>query len=131
MIECRLTTDHDRNGENGRILLLFFDDPPKTLRQIQQHHCLNLLIHNESSERIKGKDGETMTKIEKRKRTKAHLRTPIPKRQLRTRFSTTTDPISTQEASIHASSQCGRNECPYVGIGLVVLLYMVNVAGRR
>jgi hypothetical protein len=70
IIECRLTTEHDRNGENGRILLLFFDDPPKILRQIQQHHCLKLSMHDESSERIKGKDGETMTKIEKRKRTK-------------------------------------------------------------
>ena len=61
--------EHDEMGKNGKILLLFFDGPPKTLRQIHHHHCIAVLMHDERSEIIKRKYGETMTKIEKRKRT--------------------------------------------------------------
>jgi hypothetical protein len=45
----------------------FFDDPPKTLRQIHHHHCIADLMPDENSKRIKEKYGETMTKFEKRK----------------------------------------------------------------
>ena len=68
-IECRLTTEHERIGENGRILLLFFDGPPTTLRQINPHHCIEGSKPDDTRERIKGKDCETMTKIEIGKRT--------------------------------------------------------------
>ena len=68
LIECRLTTDYGQNGENGRILRLFFDDLPKPLRQIHCHHCIIVSIPDEI-QRIKRKYGETMTKIGKRKRT--------------------------------------------------------------
>ena len=63
--------------ENGRILLLFFDDLPKPLRQIHCHHCITVLIPDERSERMKGKHDETMTKIEKRKRTKPTCGRPL------------------------------------------------------
>jgi hypothetical protein len=118
-------------GENGRILRIFTDSPPKPLQPTHNHHCLIQSIPVVLSERIKRKDGETMTKIKKRTVHDSHLRTPTPTQQFRPRFSTTTDPISTKEASIHASFQCGCNEGPYVRIGLVVLLSMVNVARMR
>ena len=54
-----------QKGENGRIFLIFFDGHPKPQFRIHYLHWLMRRIPNESSERIKRKDGETMTKIEK------------------------------------------------------------------
>ena len=102
-IEEHSTTEHDQTGENDRILLLFFDIPPKTLRQIHHHHCIAVLMHDERSERIKRKHGETMTKMEKKTAHDSHLRTPTPTQQFRTCFSTNIQAISTQELRIYPS----------------------------
>ena len=118
-------------GENGRILRIFTDSPPKPLQPTHNHHCLIQSIPVVLSERIKRKDGETMTKIKKRTVHDSHLRTPTPTQQFRPRFSTNNQAISTQELRIHLSSQCSSNECTYVRIGLILVLLMVNVAGMR
>ena len=65
-------------GENGRIFLIFFDGHPKPLPKPHYHHSLIHRIHNVSSERIKRKYGETMTKIEKREHTTLTFGRPLP-----------------------------------------------------
>ena len=130
-IEEHSTTEHDQNGENDRILWILDDGPPKPLQPTHHHHCLMQSIPDGLSERIKRKHGETMTKMEKKTAHDSHLWTPTPTQQFRPRFSTNIQQIWTQVASIHPSFQCGRNECPYVRIGLILMLSMVNVAGMR
>ena len=58
-----------RKGENGRIFRIFFDGHPKVLPKNHYQHSLIHRMPNEYSKRIEGKDGETMTKIKKRRRT--------------------------------------------------------------
>ena len=65
LIEWQSTTEDCRKGEYGRTLLIIFDGHPKPQFRIHYLHWLMRRIPNESSERIKRKDGETMTKIEK------------------------------------------------------------------
>ncbi len=54
------------NGENGRILLIFIEGPPKPQQPTQHHHCAIHSIPEAMSQRNKGKYGETVTKIAKR-----------------------------------------------------------------
>jgi hypothetical protein len=116
-------------GKNGRILRIFADGPPKPLQPTHHHHCLMQSMSDGMSERIKRKHGETMTKMEKKTAHDSHLRTPTPTQQFRPRFSTNIQAIPTQEASIHPSLQCASNECPYVRIGSILTLSMVDVVG--
>ena len=75
-----MTVDDEdcRKGENGPIFLIFFDGHPKALRKHHYHHYLIHRVPNEFSERIERKDGETMTKIEERKRTTLTCGRPFP-----------------------------------------------------
>ena len=77
----RMAVDDDedgRKGENGPIFLIFFDGHPKPLPKNHYNHSLIHRIPNECSEKIKRKDGETMTKIEKRKGTTLTFGRPFP-----------------------------------------------------
>ena len=67
-----------RKGKNRPTLLIFFDDYPKPLPNNHYRHSLIHWMPNEYSERMERKDGETMTKIEKRKRTTLTCGRPIP-----------------------------------------------------
>ena len=130
-IERQSRTEHDQTGENGRILRIFADGPPTPQQPTHHHHCLIQSIPVVLRERIKGKDCETVTKIEITKAHDTHLRTPTRTRRIRTPFSTNIQPISTQVASIHPSLQYGCNECLYVRIGWILTLLMADVAGMR
>ena len=78
LIKWQSTTEDCRKGENGRILLIFFDGHPKPQTKPHHYHPLMHRITKEFSERIERKDGETMTKIEKRRRTTLTFGRPFP-----------------------------------------------------
>ena len=130
-IEEQSTTEHDQRDENGRNLQIFTDSPPKPLQPTHHHHCLIQSIPDKMRERIKRKHGETVTKMKKRTAHDSHLRTPTPTQQFRPHISMNIRPIPTQGASIHPSFQYGCIGCPYVRIGWILMLSMMNVAGMR
>ena len=78
LIEWQSTTEDRRKGENGPILLIFFDGHPKVLPKNHNPHGPLHCIPYGIIERIERKDGETMTKIEKRKRTPLTYGRPLP-----------------------------------------------------
>ena len=57
---------------------IFSDHHPKPFQHDHLHHCVILFISNDYSERIKRKHGETVTKIEKRRRTTLTFGRPFP-----------------------------------------------------
>ena len=68
LIGWQSTTEDRRKCENERTLLVFFGGHPKPLPKKKHNHHVPLhCIPNGSSERIKRKYVETMTKIEKKK----------------------------------------------------------------
>ena len=76
----RMAVDDGRpsKGRKWTALSDFFDGHPKPQFRIHYPHWLIHWMPNESSEIIKRKDGETMTKIEKRKRTTLTFGSPLP-----------------------------------------------------
>jgi hypothetical protein len=128
-IEEQSMTEHGQRSENGRNLQILDDGPPMPQQPAQHHHCLIQSIPDEMCKRIKGNNGETVSKIKTRTAYDSHLRTPTPTQQCRPRFSTNIQAIPTQVASIHASSQYGCIGCTYVRIGWILVLLMVDVVG--